>query len=188
MELAGHEETREWRQVWVGIDVGKGHHWASAVDETGGQIWSREVVNEEADILAAIGDVLQLADQVSWAVDITSGPAGLLLALLASRGQQVRYVPGRTVNTMSVGYRGEAKTDAKDAFVIADISRLRGDFAPVQVSAQLVAELGLLTGHRADLVADRIRLLSRLRELLTGVFPALERTFDYSRHAARWSC
>jgi transposase len=83
---------------------------------------------------------------------------------------------------MSAGYRGESKTDAKDAFVIADLSRLRGDFAPVQVPAQLVAELGLLTGHRADLVADRIRLLSRLRELLTGVFPALERAFDYSRH------
>jgi transposase len=86
------------------------------------------------------------------------------------------------VNTVSAGYRGEAKTDAKDAFVIADISRLCGDFTAVQVPAELVAELGLLTGHRADLVADRIRLLSRLRELLTGVFPALERAFDYSRH------
>ena len=127
-------------------------------------------------------EALEPAESVSWAVDITSGPAGLLLALLAVREQQVGYVPGRTVNTMSAGYRGEAKTDAKDAFVIADVSRVLGDFARVQVPPQLVAELGLLTGHRADLVADRIRLLSRLRELLTGVFPALERAFDYSRH------
>jgi len=179
VELANE---RGGRRLWVGIDIGKGHHWASAVDESGGQVWSRKILNDEADILAAISSVLGLADQVSWAVDITSGPAGLLLALLAGRGQQARYIPGRTVHAMSAGYRGEGKTDAKDAFLIADISRLRSDFSLVQVPAQLVAELGLLTSYRADLVADRIRLISRLRELLVGVFPALERAFDYSRH------
>ena len=40
----------------------------------------------------------------------------------------------------------------------------------------------LLTGHRADLVADRVRMINRLRDVLTGVFPALERAFDYSAH------
>lgn len=168
--------------MWVGFDIGKGHHWASAVDQTGAQVWSSKIVNDEVAIAAAVEVALGLAEEVSWAVDATSGPAWLLLALLASRGQQVRYVPGRAVNAMSAGYRGEAKTDAKDAFMIADISRLRGDFTLVEVPAGLSAELGLLTAHRADLVADRIRLISRLRELLTSVFPALERAFDYSRH------
>ena len=113
MELDEHEDRNGRQQVWVGIDVGKGHHWASAVDEKGRQVWARKILNEEADILTAIGVVLDLADRVSWAVDITSGPAGLLLAMLADRGQQARYVPGRTVSTMSAGYRGEAKTDAR---------------------------------------------------------------------------
>ncbi len=170
-------------RVWVGIDVGKGHHWASAVDETGAQVWSRKVGNEEADILAAIGAALELTETVSWAVDITSGPAGLLLALLAGRGQQVRYVPGRTVNTVSAGYRGEAKTDAKDAFVIADVSRLRGDFVPVRVPAELVAELGLLTGHRADLVAGLIST-GRIR-LAVSSGPRLSWVVDGGRPRAR---
>lgn len=169
-------------RVWVGIDVGKAHHWAAATDETGQQVWSRRIVNDEAEILDAIVEVLNLAEEVSWAVDINGTTAALLLALLAAHGQESVYVPGRTVNTMTGGYRGEAKTDAKDAYVIAETSRLRRDFAPVRVNAQLVAELALLTGHRADLVADRVRMINRLRDLLTGVFPALERAFDYSHH------
>ncbi|MDQ4114328.1 MAG: IS110 family transposase [Actinomycetota bacterium] len=169
-------------QVWVGIDVGKAHHWAVATEETGRQVWSRKIVNDEAEILDAIADALDLAEEVLWAVDINGANAALLLALLAAHGQATVYVPGRTVNAMTGGYRGEAKTDAKDAYVIAEASRLRRDFAPVQVNAQLVAELALLTGHRTDLVADRVRMINRLRDLLTGVFPALERAFDYSHH------
>lgn len=93
MERDNRTQASDRPRLWVGTDVGKGHHWASAVDERGEQVWARKVVNEEADILAAIGEALGLADEVSWAVDITSGPAGLLLALLAGRDQQVRYVP-----------------------------------------------------------------------------------------------
>ena len=44
----------------------------------------------------------------------------------------------------------------------------------------LVRSLGVLTGYRADLVADRVRMINRLRDLLTSVFPALEREFDFA--------
>ena len=44
----------------------------------------------------------------------------------------------------------------------------------------LVRNLALLTGHRADLIADRVRVINRLRDVLTSVFPALEREFDYA--------
>jgi transposase len=43
-----------------------------------------------------------------------------------------------------------------------------------------VANLQLLTAHRADLIADRVRLINRLRNALVGICPALERAFDYS--------
>lgn len=38
----------------------------------------------------------------------------------------------------------------------------------------------MLTTYRADLIADRVRLINRLRDLLLGICPALERAFDYS--------
>ena len=56
------------------------------------------------------------------------------------------------------------------------------DFATIDVPAQLAADLALLTAHRSDLVADRARMTNRLRDVLTGVFPALERSFGYSNH------
>jgi transposase len=46
----------------------------------------------------------------------------------------------------------------------------------------LVRSLAVLTGHRADLIADRVRMINRLRDLMTSVFPSLERAFDYSSH------
>ncbi|MFF7603574.1 IS110 family RNA-guided transposase [Streptomyces mirabilis] len=166
--------------VWAGIDAGKGHHWAAVVDETGATLWSRKIDNDESAILTALGEILDLADEVRWAVDISGTPSALLLALLAAHGQRAVYVPGRTVNRMSGAYRGEAKTDARDAYVIAETSRQRRDFTTIDVPAQLAADLALLTAHRSDLVADRVRMINRLRDVLTGVFPALERAFDYS--------
>jgi hypothetical protein len=49
-------------------------------------------------------------------------------------------------------------------------------------STDLVRNLAVLTGHRADLIADRVRMINRMRDLMTSVFPSLERAFDYSSH------
>jgi hypothetical protein len=106
----------------------------------------------------------------------------LLLALLTGAGQDVRYVAGRVVNTMSTAYVGEGKTDAKDAYVIAETARARRGLPVVAATSDSVQELMLLTARRADLVADRVRMLNRLRSLLTSVAPALERAFEYSTH------
>lgn len=167
-------------QGWAGVDVGKGHHWVCLIDEDGATLWSSKVINDETAILDAIGQVGARADQVTWAVDVTGTMSGLLLALLAAHDQSVKYVPGRIVNKMTDTYRGEAKTDARDAYVIAETVRQRGDLTEVEVSATLVTELRMLVTHRTDLVADRVRLLNRLRDVLSGYFPALERAFDYA--------
>ncbi len=93
---------------WAGVGVGKGHHWVCLIDEAGTTVWSSKVVNDEGALLEAIRGVLSRADQVSWGVDVTGTMSGLLLALLAAHGQQVKYAPGRTVNQMATAYRGEA--------------------------------------------------------------------------------
>lgn len=165
---------------WVGIDVGKGHHWVCLIDGAGATLWSVKVVNDETAILDAISAVLARAEEVVWGVDVTGSMSALLLALLAAHGQRVRYVPGRTVNQMSLGYRGEAKTDARDAYVIAETLRLRADLKEVEVATALVSGLRLLVTHRSDLVGDRVRMINRLRDTLSGYFPALERSFDYA--------
>jgi transposase len=117
---------------------------------------------------------------VRWAVEISGRASTLLLALLITHGQQVVYVRGRTVNRMSGAYRGEGKTDAKDARVIADQARMRRDFAPLDTPPELATTLRVLTNYRADLVADRVRLINRMRDLLVVICPALDRAFDYA--------
>ncbi|KBZ57166.1 hypothetical protein K875_05684 [Mycobacterium [tuberculosis] TKK-01-0051] len=108
--------------------------------------------------------------------------ASLLLTVLADLGKSVRYLAGRAVWQASTVYRGgEAKTDAKDARVIADQSRMRGEDLPVlHPDDDLVTELRMLPAHRADLVADRTRTINRLRQQLIAVCPALERVAELS--------
>ena len=93
-------------------------------------------------------------------------------------------MPGRTVNRMAGMFRGEGKTDAKDARLIAETARMCPDLAMVTVREELAAELARLTAHRADLMAGWVRGVNRLRDLLTSVFPGLERAFDYSTRSA----
>jgi transposase len=168
--------------AWVGIDVGKTHHWACMVDAEGNKLLSIKVANDEADIVALIADAGSQATQLVWAVDIIGAPSALLLALLARADQSVRYASGRVVAAMSAAYAGEGKTDAKDSYVIAETARLRRDLSVVDTGTDRVRNLAVLTGHRADLIADRVRMINRLRDLMTSVFPSLERAFDYSSH------
>ena len=55
---------------------------------------------------------------------------------------------------------------------------MRRDLHPLRPGDELTAELKLLTTRRADLTADRTRTINRLRGLLMGIFPALERVLD----------
>lgn len=167
-------------QAWVGVDIGKTHHWVCALDADGTALLSVKIGNGEAEILDVIATVSGLAEQLVWAVDIIGAPSALILALLEQAGQSVRYASGRVVAAMSSAYAGEGKTDAKDAYVIAETARIRRDLAIIDRDTDLVRNLAVLTGHRTDLIADRVRMINRLRDLMTSVFPSLEREFDYS--------
>ncbi|WP_328960299.1 IS110 family transposase [Streptomyces virginiae] len=168
-------------RIWVGIDAGKGHHWAVAVDADGESVFSTKVINDESQILELMATAREKAGEVRWAVDISGRASTLLLALLSAHEQHVVYVPGRTVNRMSAAYQGEGKTDARDARVIADQARMRPKaFARLNTPPELVTTLRVLTNYRADLIADRVRLINRLRDLMVGICPALERAFDYA--------
>lgn len=161
-------------QVWAGVDAGKGHHHCVVIDTGGRRLLSRRVANDEPELAALIADVAALGE-VTWAVDVPDGGAALLIGLLVAAGQELLYIPGRAVNRAADGYRGEGKTDARDAFIIADQARIRRDLAPLRPGDEITAELKILTSRRADLIADRTRAVNRLRGLLTSIFPALER-------------
>ncbi len=171
--------------IWAGIDSGKRAHHCVVIDPAGRTLLSRRVVNDEGTLLELIAAVLALAGggDVVWATDLNAGGAALVIGLLTERAQQVLYIPGRIVHHAAATYRGDGKTDAKDARIIADQARMRTDLQPVRSADQISTDLRLLTSRRTDLIYDRVRSINRLRALMLEYFPALEAAFDYSKKA-----
>jgi transposase len=89
----------------------------------------------------------------------------------------VAYIPGLVMRRAADLYPGEAKTDRRDAYVIADTARTRRRQVHwLEVgSDELLEQLEVLNGFDVDLAADQTRITNRLRDALTSVSPALER-------------
>jgi transposase len=172
--------------VWAGIDAGKRAHHCVVLDQHGSVLLSTRVDNDENALLELISAVVSIAagGQVCWATDLNAGGAAMLIALLAAHDQQLLYIPGRIVHHAAATYRGDGKTDAKDARIIADQARMRTDLQPLRRPDQIATDLRLLTSRRTDVIYDRVRTINRLRQTLLEYFPALERAFDYSKSKA----
>jgi transposase len=173
-------------RIWAGIDAGKRSHHCVVLDEHGGVLLSRKVDNDETALVELIGSVASIAagGQTCWATDLNAGGAAMLIALLAAHDQHLLYLPGRIVHHAAATYRGDGKTDAKDARIIADQARMRTDLQPVRRSDPIATDLRMLAARRTDVVCDRVRAINRLRSTMLEYFPALERAFDYSKSKA----
>lgn len=166
--------------IAVGIDAAKEVHWVTAVSREGHVLLDRKLDNAGPDVAAFIAELAGLGDQRLIGIDMLGGLATLLAAMLIAAGERVVHVPGLAVNRARQGtVGGQAKSDPKDARVIADQLRLRpDDFRPIQLQDETIAELRLLVSRRGDLVVDQTRRISRMRYLLATIHPSLERALD----------
>ncbi|APE36256.1 hypothetical protein BOX37_22625 [Nocardia mangyaensis] len=140
------------QNIWSGVDIGKSAHHCIVMDDAGKQLLSRRVPNTEADLNVLIDDVLGLADGgVAWAADLNRGPASLLLTLLHNRQQRVIYLAGRRFHHAAELYRGEVKSDAKDAAVLADHARSSLDPHYLPPADTAARHLKVLTARRSML-------------------------------------
>ncbi|UMP07069.1 IS110 family transposase [Amycolatopsis sp. EV170708-02-1] len=161
--------------VFLGLDVGKGEHHAVGLDPAGKRLHDAPLPNTEPklramfDKLAAHGPVLVVVDQPA-----TIG--ALPVAVARACGHDVAYLPGLAMRRIADLYPGNAKTDARDAYVIADAARtLPHTLRQLNVDDEALAELDVLVGFDDDLAAEATRVSNRIRGLLTGIHPALER-------------
>lgn len=162
--------------VWVGLDVGKEAHVADVLDNDGERLFSRGISNDQADIEALIDRAGQHGVP-GLVIDQPGSIAQLVLAVAARHEVPVAYVPGLVMRRAADLYPGEAKTDRRDAYIIADTARTRRK----QVhwldagSDELLAQLRVLNGFDTDMAEDQTRVTNRLRDALTSIAPALER-------------
>ena len=162
-------------EVFVGVDIAKGDHYACVVTSAGAEVLARSVRNDEAAIGRLIDDAA-VHGTVALVIDTTSSAASLLLEAAARREVPVAYVTGLAMRRAADLYAGAAKTDPKDAAVLADYARRNADrLSWTTPSDELLVRLRILNGRDADLAADATRAANRLRDALLTVSPALER-------------
>ena len=160
--------------VFVGVDIAKGKHYASAVTARGEALFARPVPNDEAAIRRLVDDAAAHGSP-ALVVDTTSSAAVLTLTVAAELGIPVTYVTGLVMRRAADLYAGAAKTDPKDAQVLADYAWRNADrLTWTSITDDLLARLRILNGRDTDLAADATRAANRLRDALLAVSPALK--------------
>lgn len=100
----------------LGLDVGKSSHWARLVDRDGEVLASAPVRNREAELDAlfasAPAGTLVVVDQFR-------NIGSLAVRRARAAGLAVAYLPGLAASRAAGLFAGEAKTDERDAAVIA---------------------------------------------------------------------
>ena len=161
--------------VFLGVDIAKEEHFCHAVTAAGEVLFTGAVGNDEASLDGMI-DQAEQAGRAVIVVDTTSSAARLLLGAAARRGVPVAYVPGLVMRRAADLYAGTAKTDPRDAFVLADYARRNLDRLQwVEATDEALTRMRILAGRDEDLAADSTRTINRLRDALVSVSPGLER-------------
>ncbi|MFJ8894304.1 IS110 family transposase [Leifsonia sp. NPDC102414] len=161
--------------VFIGLDVGKGEHHAVALDRTGKRLFDRALPNDETKLRAVLAQ-LQQHGLVLLVVDQPATIGALPVAVAQAEGALVGYLPGLAMRRIADLHPGEAKTDARDAAIIAETARtMPHTLRSIQVADEQVAELSMLCGFDEDLAGQITQVSNRIRGLLTQIHPALER-------------
>lgn len=161
--------------IFLGLDVGKSDHWACAVSKDGTKIWNKTLPNDEAK-LTAIYENLSTKGRVLVVVDQPATIGALAVAVAQQLGITVAYLPGLSMRRIADMYPGNAKTDEKDAFIIADAARtMPHTLRSIEVADEDEATLGMLTGFDLDLSRQITQTSNRIRGLFSQIHPPLER-------------
>ncbi|WP_104134025.1 IS110 family transposase [Cryobacterium sp. Y62] len=160
--------------VFIGVDVGKSEHHAVALDRSGKRLYDKALPNDEAKLRAVI-QKLKVRGTVLLVVDQPETVGALPVAVAYDEGILVGYLPGLAMRRIADLHASEAKTDARDAAIIAEAARtLPQALRPLRVEDEQMAELSILCGFDDDIVGQMTATSNRIRGLLMQVHPALE--------------
>jgi hypothetical protein len=128
-------------QVFVGVDVGKGAHHAVALNRAGKRLLDSALPNDETKLRALLAK-LKEHGRVLLVVDQPATVGALPVAVARDEGALVAYLPGLAMRRIADLHAGEAKTDARDAYIIAEAARsLPHTLRSLKLADHEVAEL-----------------------------------------------
>ena len=157
--------------VVVGSDVHKRSHTFVAVDEVGRKLGEITVKAEHTGHDRAIRWARERFGQVDrWAVEDCRHLSARLEIDLLEAGEAVVRVPPKLMAEQRRLARTRGKSDPIDALAVARAA-LREPDLPVAAHDEVSRELRLLVDRREDLVAERTRMINRLRWHLHRLAP-----------------
>ena len=163
--------------AYLGIDVGKATHRACAVLSCGTVAFNRPLLNSEKEIDQMLSKALELGE-VLVVVDQRRNIGLTVIRRARAHGMQVAYLPGLAMNRAASLFPGDAKTDERDAEVIARTALgVPQSLRPVPAEDQLEGARRL-EAQRSDLLRDKTHQINRLRAILLESNPAFEQVFD----------
>lgn len=165
----------------LGLDVGKSSHWACLIDRDGEVLASAPVRNREAELDALFAS----APAGTLVVDQFRNIGSLAVRRARAAGLGVAHLPGLAASRAAGLFAGEAKTDERDAAVIARTALgVPDSLSGVPGRGEALEAARALSSQRDHVVACATRDKNRLRAVLLESCPALEAAVDLSDR--RW--
>lgn len=160
--------------VVIGADVHKATHTLVAVDEVGKVLGQGVFQARREGHLKALGWARRSFKdtELVWAIEDCRHLTGLLERDLLDAGQTVVRVSPRLMGATRRAGRERGKSDPIDATAVARAAQAHPDL-PVARHDEASRELKLLVDRREDLVAERTRMMNRLRWHLHEIDPDL---------------
>ena len=166
------------RKAVLGLDVGKSSHWACLVTAEGEVAANRPVANSEEEL---DGLFAQVEGGTLVVVDQVRNIGALAIRRARRAGLEVAYLPGIAAHGAARLFAGDAKTDERDAMVIAKTALGIPDAllpAPRE-NAELEAARSM-AAQRDHMVTCATRDKNRLRSILLESCPPFEALADLS--------
>lgn len=168
-------DTHETIDIFCSLDVGKTDHHACALDRTGNIVFDKALPQRQ-DELTKVFNHLQQHGTVLVVVDQPNTIGALPIAVARNQECLVGYLPGLAMRKAADLHPGRAKTDRRDAFIIADTARtMPHTLRAVDRNDEVLSSLKMLSGFDDDLAHDCTRTINRLRSVLTQIYPTVER-------------
>ena len=159
--------------VIVGIDAHKRSHTAVAVDDAGRKLGQHTTGTTSEDHLALLSWAEQFGEQRLWAIEDCRHLSRRLERDLLGAGERIVRVPPKLMAHARDSARSYGKSDPIDALAVARAA-LREPGLPTAQLDGPAREVRLLSDHRDHLVAERTRVINRLRWHLHELDPGNE--------------
>ena len=165
---------------FVGLDWASQEHAVCVINEHAQIVWRTTIPHTAAGLTELRTRLARLAPPAALPVAVER-PSGLLIDSLVDGGFIVVPIHPNVLKATRARYAAaHGKSDAGDAFILADLLRTDGHrFRPLQPLSDETRALRALVRTRDDLVAHRVALANQLRALLESFWPGAAQIFAH---------